>query len=117
VRAEHGQRGHQGQRADRRDKFQPEFHAPQIGTRTVHFQLSFRKTPATAVGRRDFSRVGYFTGTWSMCGQTAATRASSSGPPSFFGVSARQPCETENGAVDGLKEPSMITFFLAQSMA
>jgi hypothetical protein len=32
----------------------------------------------------------YFTGTWSTWGQTAANRASSSAPPAFFGVWARQ---------------------------
>lgn len=66
----------------------------QIGARLGPFQLSFGKV---AGGRERPPDRGYFTGTWSMCGQTAATSASSSGPPSFFGVSERQLVEISNG--------------------
>ena len=69
-------------------------HMPhQIGTAATGFQLSFGKE-----GRRP---PGYFTGTWSMCGQTAANSASSSGPPDFFGVAVRQLSGIASGA-DGL---------------
>ena len=46
-------------------------------------------------------RLGYFCGTWSMCGQTAAIRASFSGPAAFFGVSERQPAFSSIG-LDGV---------------
>ena len=69
----------------------------QIGTTGAGFQLSFGKAPAAAQsGRRRATR--YFTGTWSMCGQTAENSASSSGPPDFFGVALRQLSGIESAA-------------------
>ncbi len=86
ARAEHDQRGDEGERAHGRKKFQEQSHDAQIGTAPGIFQLSFGQVRP------------YFTGTWSMCGQTAANSASSSAPPAFFGVAPRQLSGIANGA-------------------
>jgi hypothetical protein len=87
MRAENQQRGHQGERPDRGNEFQPECHDAHMGMSARQFQLSFGQV--------------YFTGTWSICGQTAPIRASFSAPSAFFGVSSRQ-LERMFSGLDGL---------------
>jgi len=68
------------------------------------FEIYFarpRLGPAVSLTAGLARRLGYFCGTWSMCGQTAAIRASFSGPAAFFGVSERQPAFSSMG-LDGV---------------